>query len=110
MKNNKSEISPTQGEVSGKPNDLAHRHGGAEAPIWERDPKLKRAIEETHDAVFGAAPCSAPVFSSKVIGNEYTFERRVEVNDGYSEKTSLTPNQPSNDLPPKHANQTQYPD
>lgn len=59
MKNNKSEISPTQGEVSGKPNDLAHRHGGEKPCAAEQARKLQEAIEAAHDAVFGAASCSA---------------------------------------------------
>lgn len=57
MNQNKTEISDPQTGLS-QANDLAHRHGGEKSPIWERDPELKRAIEETHDAVFGAAPCS----------------------------------------------------
>lgn len=38
--------------------DQAHRHGRKEPYAAEQARKLQEAIEATHDAVFGAAPCS----------------------------------------------------
>lgn len=54
MKNNELEKLLAQ-----EPNAQARRHGGGKLPIWERDLKLKKAIEEIHEAVFGAALGSA---------------------------------------------------
>ena len=42
------------------PNDSAHRHGNTNPTPAERAAKLQQATEEVHEAVFGAASCSAP--------------------------------------------------